>query len=143
MQDRLIRRVLRVVALAAVASAIGVPAAQARPAPDELGGTVGLVSSPVNRFADQMKVYARWEAQQVALAYLRSQSRPVYGIGDNMSVYSAQAKTKHATLAKQLSKPVYGIGDNMSVYSAQAKAKHATKHTKATRPDDRAGVRGI
>ena len=108
------RRVLRIVALAAVASAIGGPAAQARPAPDELGGTVGLVSSPVNRFADQMNVYARWEAQQLALAYVRSQSRPVYGIGDNMSVYSAQAK-----------------------------AKHTTKHAKSTRPDDRAGIRGI
>jgi hypothetical protein len=39
----------------------------------------------------------------------KSTPRPVYGIGDNMSVYSdAAAKAK----------PVYGIGDNMSVYSS-------------------------
>ena len=61
----------------------------------------------------------------------------VYGIGDNMSVYS-----KHS-VAKTL--PIYGIGDNMSFYGnnvVKVKVAKKASTTTAVRPDDRAGIRG-
>jgi hypothetical protein len=111
MQDVLTRNGLRAVVLALTAAAIVVPMAQAKANVRPLAG--------LERF------------------YVPEQTFPVYGIGDNMSVYNHRA-------AK--SSPVYGIGDNMSFYSrhaSKATAKKTQKTTKAVRPDDRAGIRGI
>ena len=84
MQDCLTRKVVRVVALAAVASAIGVPAAQARPAPDDLGGgapaSVKATLSSKSGLADQQRLNAYWKAMQAAYIkhYGLAKPRPVY-----------------------------------------------------------------
>jgi hypothetical protein len=89
MQDVLTRKVWRAFAAAFAVAAVAVPAAQANPRP--LAG--------LERFYQTSKT--------------QSASRPIYGVGDNMSFYNQ---------------------------------KHATKTAKtiqATRPDDRAGIRGV
>lgn len=108
MQDVLTRKTAVVIAFALTIAVFVVPAAQANPRP----------------LAGLEKFYKHSAAQL--------DSRPIYGIGDNMSAYS-----KHTVKVQ----PVYGIGDNMSVYAQSA--RKATKTLKATRPDDRAGVHGV
>ena len=67
--------------------------------------------------------------------YSHTSTQRIYGIGDNMSVYS------NHVVAKTL--PIFGVGDNMSFYGSNAtKTKVAKQATKALRPDDRAGIRG-
>jgi hypothetical protein len=110
MQYGLTRRMLQALLLTLVASLVGASAALANPRP--LAG--------LERF------YAHTS---------HTSTQRIFGIGDNMSVYSQRT-------AKTL--PVYGIGDNMSLYGGNTlKAKTAKQTTVAIRPDDRAGVRGV
>jgi hypothetical protein len=72
---------------------------------------------------------AAFAVAAVAVPAAQANPRPLAGL----------ERFYQATKTQSASGPVYGIADNMSYYSSLL-AKHTAK---ATRPDDRAGIRGV
>src|SRR5690348_5588247 len=64
----------------------------------------------------------------LAVPVAQAKPGPIFGVGDNMSTYSAAAKAKAHTAKPQ---PVYGIGDNMSVVAPANRARAEAQAAKA------------
>jgi hypothetical protein len=125
MQDVLTHKVWRAFAAAFAVAAVAVPAAQANPRP--LAG--------LERFYQTAKT--------------QSASRPLYGIGDNMSYYSSLLAKHTAKVSRPDDRAgIHGVGAPLTSSSAlndtgDVVSRFLARLNQHIRPSDRAGVLGI